>query len=139
MNYDFSQLAFDANAHYSDYADWWLERKKTPPPVSLLPKTGIVVTLNGEAIAASFVYLANSELCQIGFTAANPKSSARKILQALAYAFTLLEQIAFDAGARAVHSFSDSDGLTRIMHSMGYSVLTKHDCLMKELGEKDGN
>ena len=139
MIYEFIPETFSEQRHYAGYCDWWTSRKKTPPPAHLLPKTGIVVTLGGEAVVASFLYLANSQLCQIGFTAANPKSSVRKVLQAIAYALACLERIAFDAGVRTVHSFSDSSGLTRIMGNCGYRILSKHDCLMKDLGESNGN
>ncbi len=136
MTYEFLPVPFDASTHYDTYASWWVDRKKTPPAIALLPKTGIVATLDGRLIAASFLYLANAGLAQIGFTAACPNSSTRKILQAVCYSMACLEKIAADNGVKAIHSFSDESGLTRIMATMGYRVLSKHDCLLKELGDE---
>lgn len=55
--------------------DWFKNRKWPMPPVKgILPKTGYVAEHNGNPVAVGWVYLTNSSMAFIEWTATNPKS-----------------------------------------------------------------
>jgi hypothetical protein len=132
MRPELKAIPYVADVHYPMIAGWWKAHGKRGPRREILPTTGAVVQADGRAVAASFVFLSNSVLANIGFTVADPAASPRLKLQGVLLAIETVEQLAVDMDFEVFEAFSDEPALSKIFASRGYDLLTQHDFLFRD-------
>lgn len=57
---------------YDKLVEWWSFWKFTPPPIEVLPDSGVIVNINGVDACAGFIYFTNSKICWIEYIVSNP-------------------------------------------------------------------
>lgn len=119
---------------YPMVAEWWAAYGKRAPEADRLSDLGIVICKGETPVAMTWVYLSNSKTAQVGFTVSNPKSGPVEKVIAVSLAIHQAAHVLEAAGYKYVHSFSDEPGLTRIMQSAGFTQLSEHQFLTKEIG-----
>jgi hypothetical protein len=122
----------------SDYIKiipWWTFRQKAVVASEYLPETGILVESDlGEPLAASWLYVTNSNAALIDWTMTNPDAPIRERSKAVKVAISALESLARDLGIRCVFGISGSRGLARTMERLGYfRSRLPHEVLLKEV------
>lgn len=80
---DVSIVTFRATRHWNLLEVWWKERNFQNPPLELMPKTGVVVKVDGLFVAAGFLTRTDTAACVIGHLVSDPRASGRDRDEAL--------------------------------------------------------
>lgn len=64
---------FQPDKHYEHVAKWWAEQKWPVLPLHQLPTTGVVVSIDDNPAAATWIYKTDSSICWIEWIVANPE------------------------------------------------------------------
>lgn len=121
----------------SDYLmahDWWKSYGRGHIEKTPLPKTGIVVEDNGNPVAVGWIYFSNSEMAQIGWITANPRSGPKKKIAAVVRLFVAAEEQIKKLGFTYLQTMVDNPTLSKIASGLGWELFVKHDFLIKRLG-----
>lgn len=70
---------FDVTDHYAQIASWYTYRRQVPPPVSLLPRVGFIIS----DVACCFLYQTDSHLAFMEGAIANPLADKERRNEAL--------------------------------------------------------
>jgi len=75
---------FEAERHYAEVATWWAGHGWEPVPQAILPRLGVIGSIDGQGIAAAWLYMDNSiGVAMLEWMVGNPKGEARQVLRAL--------------------------------------------------------
>ena len=92
---------------YPIISQWWTRRNGTPPPINMLPDTGVIVEEDGKPLSCAFLYeVSNCSMAIIEWEATNPDChSPMKALRALHMVFDFFETYCADNGMSFVVSW----------------------------------
>lgn len=105
---------------YQFVADWWKAHGSEALPADVLPPTGVIVTRDGQPIAASFCYLSNARAAYVDFTVAKPGLPAILSLRAAQRAVEGAVAIAREAKCLMVWTLTAHRAIQRIYADMGF-------------------
>jgi len=92
---------FKPKEHYEMVSAWWVDHKMPVVPLNHLPNTGKIVSVDGEYIAAGWLYCTNSAVCLLEAYISSPTSQKAQRLVALD---ALTESLLQDARSRGFES-----------------------------------
>lgn len=99
--------AIDLDKDYLEISQWFVGHGwPAAPDKSMLPKTGFIVEVGKRLLACGFLYLTNSPIAWLEWTATNPKETE------------LTRMKAFGALVKSAQSMATSSGYSRIMQAM---------------------
>ena len=90
---------------YELLATWWTRRNGSPPPLNMLPDTGVIAECpEGFPVACAFLYeISNAPIAIVEWEATNPDcSSPMKALRGLHMVFDFFEKYCKDKGFQFV-------------------------------------
>ncbi len=64
---------FDPSTHFETIGSWWTAQGWPVIPLSHLPRTGIVVLVDGKPAAAAWIYKTDSAICWLEWVVADPQ------------------------------------------------------------------
>jgi hypothetical protein len=108
---------------YNMIKSWWVAHNAAIlPPEVFLPATGAIAEVDGNPIAASFLYCCIGGISVIEFTTTNPvEKLSKNLVKAVKALYTHLENIAWDNKSPCILSFvKPNSGESRIMAKDGY-------------------
>lgn len=90
------QLRFyDSEKDYAMISDWFAVHGAKCPPAQILPKLGVVCTMDGEDVAALWLYMDNSVgVCWAEYPVTRPKLKLTQSREALQNLFTYMRRFA---------------------------------------------
>lgn len=90
------QLRFyNPDADHEMVEDWFACHGASPPPKGVLPKLGAVCQMDGEDVAALWLYMDNSVgVCWAEYPVTRPKLKFSQSKEALLHLFTYMRQVA---------------------------------------------
>jgi hypothetical protein len=110
---------YDAARHYGIFAQWWRARGDECLPADVLPPTGVVVTRDGEAIAACLVWLTNAKTAHVAFPIDAPGLSPIAAYKAISMAIDGVIALAFRSGCKMIWASAENRGVDRIFKRAG--------------------
>lgn len=113
---------FIPGKHYETISKWWLQQKWPSVPLSHLPATGIVVTLDEKPAAAVWIYKTDSAFCWIEYIVADPqvRGEARdSVLSVLISSAKLSAQL---LGFQTVHMSIRHQSLAKRIEAKGFQT-----------------
>jgi len=111
---------------YNMIRSWWeVHGSGVMPPEVFLPATGAIAEVDGNPIAASFLYCCIGGISVIEFTTTNPVAKLSKdLVKAVKALYSYLEKIAWENKSPCILSFvKPNSGEARIMAKTGYQDL----------------
>lgn len=109
---------------YNELLTWWSWFKFPAPRKDCLPdngKSGIMVSRNGQNIAAGFLYFTNSKLCWIEFIVSNPEYKDKDRKEAIKTLIHELCHVAKIKGFAAVFTSVKHQGLMKHYEACGFT------------------
>lgn len=91
---ELSLVSFNAKKHWNLLESWWQERNFNPPPLQMMPKTGVLVKVSNCFIAAGFLTKTDTAACVIGHLVSDPRASGIDRHEALDKVIDFLVQCA---------------------------------------------
>lgn len=108
---------------YDSFAHWWEGEKTGCPPMSSLPKIGVV---SGKMLAAGFLANTDTDIGIITWWHANPKNSPRDSYEALRKVAMGLMEAATVIGKTKVFCYTNNRGMIRLLESLGFKNCDGH-------------
>lgn len=111
---------FESN-NYEQLVEWWSFWRFTPPSITNLPKTGVIVNNDGIDVASGFLYLTNSDMCWIEFIVSNPNVKDKKVREnCINECINQLCHIAKEMGYRVAYTSLKNENLQKKYLSCGF-------------------
>jgi hypothetical protein len=127
---------FQAEKHYETVSAWWAAAKWPAVPLSHLPQTGVVVTLEGKPAAATWIYKTDSALCWVEWIVADPKVRRMKRDAVLSVLISAARELAREMGFRSIFMSIKHESLARRIEAQGFmateSGMTNYVCQLTE-------
>lgn len=111
---------------------WWKDRGQRFD-IDCFSNAGVMVFDDERPIAASWLFLMNAPICQIGFTCNNPDASVVARGRATKTALVAIIDMAKQAGFKRIMHLSSDPGLSKVLKKAGFSILKPHDFCMGRL------
>lgn len=141
MAKDLYQLRFyEPEPDYEMISDWFAVHGAKCPPAEILPKLGVVCQMNGEDVAALWLYMDNSVgVCWAEYPVTRPKLQLRQSREALKHLFTYLRRVAcsnaypimrvttIPAIARYLEHFGFKADMTGLVSMVGVTIDEEED------------
>ena len=116
------QLRFYEDADYEMISDWFAVHGASCPPKQLLPRLGVVGQMDGEDVAALWLYMDNSVgVCWAEYPVTRPKlklSQSREVLKVL---FTYLRKVA-SSNAYPIMRVTTIPPIARYLEQFGFKT-----------------
>lgn len=93
---------FEQSVDYPLLKSWWDERKFPAPPLKFLPRTGIIVSINGVQMAAGFLFKTDANIAVIGGIVSDPKAPKAECGEAVDFVIYALGMLAKEFGFEMV-------------------------------------
>ena len=107
-------------ADYAVLVSWYMQRGLDAPDSYLLPSTGVVVSKEGEDVAAAFMYRTDSPIAVLEGLISSPNSSREDRREAMGIALQALKEQALESGFRALSAVSSHEGVIDLLKSNGF-------------------
>ena len=107
---------------YDTLFRWWTMHGWTPPEPKFLPKNGLVVHFEGEALCAGFIYKTDSKICWMEWIVADPVSDNHVRSEGLDILLRELNSLAGNEGYQAVFTSSDTPAVVERYKKAGFAV-----------------
>ncbi len=125
---------YEQRKHFPIVYGWWKAHRDGPIDIGSLGATGVVAYDGETPIAATWLFLTNSQVACMGWTVSNPGAEIMVISAALMGLHLHCEDICSKNGYTRILGFSSSSGLTKMMEREGFVKLVTHDLLIKKVG-----
>lgn len=113
---------FDAEADYEMVADWFACHGEMAPLAAVLPKLGVVCEMDGEAVAALWLYMDNSTgVCWAEYPVTRPKLKLSQTKAALTHLFNYLRMVA-SSNNYALMRVTTIKPIARFLEKMGFKT-----------------
>lgn len=100
-------VPYEEATHYPIVEKWWKAHKWTPMPAKLLPKTGKLVYLGNEPLAACWLVLMNCPIAMLEWMVSTPKTKNKAARRdAISLLLRDLTKEAFKRGAYMVSTLT---------------------------------
>jgi len=106
---------------------------KGVPPQEFLPATGMIVEIEGKPAAVGFLYLTNSSLGVLEWTATDPTLGIMGF-KALGYLIDHLMVAARDCNMKAVMHFTKPEIAKHFARRLGFTCVEDATILIREVG-----
>lgn len=117
------QLRFyEPEADYEMIADWFACHGEPAPPAVVLPKLGTICTMDGEDVAALWLYMDNSiGVCWAEYPVTKPKLKLTQTREALTHLFTYIRKVAA-SNNYAIMRVTTIKPFARFLSKMGFKT-----------------
>lgn len=115
------QIRAYAASDFPLLTDWWLAHDGQRRPESILPKCGVICSINDKPAAALFLHMDNScGMCMVEHAVSRPGLSLKKARQAFGHCVACLKKVAGVHGyhTMAVYCF---EPIARVLEKAGFS------------------
>ncbi len=123
--------------HYNELKQWWIEHNHPTIQFSSLSPYGVVSYIEDVPGCMSFLYIYHGcDMAQIAWTTTNPSLSPRKRHKAVNDTIKSLYEVAKLNNIKNIICFSNSTGLTKLLHKHGLKIGNSHDLLAGYFGDE---
>lgn len=130
---EFTFEDYSNRKHFQMVTAWWSAHRLAPIDIDCLSDRGLIAYLGGIPIAASWLYLPNSRVANIGWMVTNPVATMITRGRAVKEMIEAQQRIAKEEGYTRAITFCSSAGLSRAFESAGFHKLVDHEVLIKPL------
>lgn len=108
-------------ADYPTVKEWWEGHGWPAVPEAVLPQPGIICELNGEPIAACWLYMSNSNgVAMMEWTVANPELAGRDTVRAIEVLTGYVDVFAKEHDYGMILTTCKQEGLARLLSRNGF-------------------
>lgn len=111
---------FQIEKHYETVCGWWTAQKWPCVPLAHLPKTGVIVTLDGAPAAAAWLYRTDSAICWLEFIVADPEVRRERRAAILSVLLSSLKLIAETMGYQTIFTSGKNVSLGERLKLQGF-------------------
>lgn len=111
---------------------WWRDRGQRFD-LECFSRVGVMVFDGDTPMAASWLFLMNAPIAQIGFTCNNPDQPVFARGRATKTALVAILDMAKSLGFKRIMHLSSDRGLSKTLQKAGFSMLKPHDFYMGRL------
>jgi len=116
------QLRFYEEADYEMISDWFATHGAKCPPKQLLPRLGVVGQMDGEDVAALWLYMDNSVgVCWAEYPVTRPKLKLSQTREVLKHLFVYLRRVAC-SNAYPIMRVTTIPAIARYLEQFGFKA-----------------
>ncbi len=118
---DIYQVRYYNPNDYATIAPWWVGHGWDSVPEPILPRPGLVCELNGQPVAAVWLYLSNSNgVAMMEWLVAKPDLLPKKSLQAIKVLIGWVDEECRINNYGVIFTTAKQPGLARILEKSGF-------------------
>lgn len=122
---------FNAEIDYPMVSKWWISHGWNAVPIGVLPKLGVVSEMDGQPIAAGWLYMDNSiGVSMLEWMVANPDAKPKSVYRAIKSIVEFLKNHAKQLGYAVMLTTCKQESLARVYEKTGFQ---RTDCEMIHL------
>lgn len=126
------QLRFYEDADYPMVSDWFAVHGAKCPPAGILPRLGVVAQMDGEDVAALWLYMDNSVgVCWAEYPVTRPKLKLGQTREVFKHLFGYLRKVA-SSNAYPIMRVTTIPAIARYLEHFGFQ--TEMDNLVSMVG-----
>lgn len=118
--------AFEFGRDYPEICEWWRAGGWSYVPKSALSQIGSIVEEGDLKIAAAWLYITGSGLCQLEWLVTNPEAKPKQRVKAIKKCIKSLGKLGKAGGAELVFTSLNNDALIRIYQKCGFGITEKN-------------
>jgi hypothetical protein len=123
---------------YMVIAPWWTAHGFPEVPITMLPKSGVVITDEGKPVAAAWLYMSNSNgVAMMEWVVTNPENTPKQSVSAIRCLVGAVREMAKNCGYSFILAAAKQPSLIRLFERGGFMktdegmthllMLTHHD------------
>lgn len=129
---------FNFEQDYDMLALWWKNQNLTPPPPDALSQTGVIVSINGEDSAMSFLYKTDSSFCVLAFTVCNPDIRGKERDMSLDYLIDSAIEWCNKSGFKSIMCNSEHPKFIKRLVGKGFKIPVDNVKHLFFIGDNNG-